>query len=349
MELNSDKETQAVRLHREAIVVDGHCDTLLWVSPSRFIDKIVARHAPQFASRIEPMKLGEKNQDSCVDLPRLIEGGVDCQIFAIYVEEAYIPEKALRRTMEMLDAFHRSHIDNSDRLALALNYDDIVRANEEGKVAAILSIEGGEAIEGSLSVLRMLYRLGVRAMGLTHSPRNMLADGNQEALTKGGLTKLGIQVVEEMNRLGIVVDVSHLNEQGFWDVIRVCNKPIIASHSNAWGSCEIERNLKDDQIKALAEKEGVMGINFVSFFLKKGGKATIETLLEHIDYVVNLVGSDHVGLGSDFDGGGRLPDLEDCSKMVNITKGLVERGYSEKDVKKILGGNFLRVFKQVLK
>lgn len=349
MKLSPDKETRAVRLHKEAIVVDGHCDTLQWLSPSRFIDKIVARHAPQFASRMEPIKLGEKNLDSCVDLPRLMEGGVDCQIFAIYVEEAYTPEKALRRTMEMLDAFHRNLKENSDRLALILNYDGIVRANKEGKIAAILSIEGGEAIEGSLSVLRMLHHLGVRAMSLTHSPRNMLADGDQEALTKGGLTKLGVQVVEEMNRLGIVVDVSHLNEQGFWDVIRVCNEPIIASHSNVWGFCEIERNLKDDQIRAIAEKGGVMGINFVSFFLKKGGKATIETLLEHIDYVVNLVGPDYVGLGSDFDGGGLLPELEDCSKIPNITKGLVKRGYSEKDVKKILGGNFLRVFKQVLK
>jgi membrane dipeptidase len=313
------------------------------------MDKFMARHVPQFMLSMEPIKLGERSKEGCVDLPRLMEGGIDCQLFAIYVEQAYTPEKALRRTMEMLDAFYQSLEENMDRLALALSHDDIIKASKEGKVAAVLSIEGGEAIEGSLSALRMLYRLGVRAMGLTHSPRNLLADGNRETRAKGGLTNLGVQVVEEMNKLGMIVDVSHLNEQGFWDVVQVCKGPLIASHSNVWSLCKVGRNLKDDQIRAIAEKRGVMGVNFVARFLEKEGKATIETLLDHIDYVANLIGPDHVGLGSDFDGGGRLPELEDCSKMPNITRGLVKRGYSDEDIKKILGGNFLRVFKQVLK
>lgn len=255
-----------------------------------------------------------------------------------------MPERSLMRSMELLDAFYRELGENKERVVLATTAAEVVNAKKDGRVSAMLAIEGGEAIEGNLAALRMLHRLGVRLFGLTHNYRNKIADGMGEARTGSGLTEFGVELIGELNRLGIIVDVSHLSDLGFWDVVEVSKDPIIASHSNARGLCDHLRNLTDDQVKAVAERGGVVGVNFYPEVVHE--EATLGRVLDHFDY---LVGADHVGIGSDYDGMRQPPaGLEDVSKMPNITRGLVSRGYSEDEIVKILGGNFLRVFKEVI-
>jgi membrane dipeptidase len=185
-------------------------------------------------------------------------------------------------------------------------------------------------------------------VGLVHSLRNLLADGVADNRTNGGLSRLGVDVVEELNKLGIIVDVSHLSDAGFWDVLEISKDPIVASHSNSRAVCDHSRNLSDDMIKALAERGGVMGMNFAPDFVHKT-KPSVETLVDHIDHIVDLVGPEHVGLGSDFDGIPRTPaGLEDASKMPAITEELVKREYSEDYIRLILGGNHLRLIERVV-
>jgi membrane dipeptidase len=203
----------------------------------------------------------------------------------------------------------------------------------------------------------MAYRLGVRSLTLTHFPRNELGDGSG-ADSGSHLSVFGREVVEEMNRLGMLVDISHINETGFWDVMELSKDPVLATHSNCKALCGHHRNLTDDQIKALAEKGGVMNLSFCAGFIKDGigfgdpealKKVTIEDWLDHLDHAVGLVGTDHVGLGSDLDGGCGFPGLDDVTKFPDLTRGMISRGYADHDIKKILGANNLRVFKKVLK
>jgi membrane dipeptidase len=322
--------SDAQKLHQKAVVVDGHIDTLLEIVNGK-VDGI-----------------GTRNNLIHVDLPRMKDGGVSVQFFAAFIEPAYKPERALKRTLQLISRFHKEIQANSDTVELALTYKEIESILAKDKIAAILSIEGGEAISGDLEVLHALYQLGVRAIGLTWNERNDIAEGVGEKHANGGLTTFGRQVVTEMNRLGMVVDVSHMTERSFWDVIEVSQKPIIASHSNAYAQCAHLRNLKDDQIKALAEKGGVMGMNFAPPFIDPE-HADIARLVDHIDHIVSLVGTEHVGLGSDYDGIPSTPvGLEDVSTLPRITQALMDRGYAEADIVKILGGNFMRVLHAVL-
>ncbi|HHY36848.1 MAG TPA: membrane dipeptidase [Firmicutes bacterium] len=324
MKLTPAQEERAQRLHRQALVWDSHCDTLMDIAAGR-------------------RTLGQGNAGGHLDLPRLQQGGVKVQIFAIYIESP----PYLRRTLEFIGAFYRELEQNRGKLTLAGSMAEIEAATLRGEVAAILSIEGGEALEGGPAILPCLYRLGVRALGLTWNHRNQLADGIAEARTGGGLTTLGLETVAEMNRLGMVIDVSHLSPAGFWDVLEHSRHPVIASHSNARGLYDHPRNLDDDQIRALAARGGVMGINFSPAFL--GPAASLETVLDQIDYIARLAGCDCIGLGSDYDGIAATPrGLEDVSLLPNITRGLVARGYSDQDILKILGGNFARVFARVI-
>ena len=324
MNLTATQEERAIRLHERALVWDSHCDTLMDIAAGK-------------------RTLGERSSSGHLDLPRLEVGGVNVQIFAIYIDS--VPY--LRRTLEFISAFYREAANNSDRIALATSIAEIEDIVSRGKIAALLSIEGGEALEGAPAILPCLYRLGVRALGLTWNHRNQLADGVEEARTGGGLTTLGVETVAQMNRLGMVIDVSHLAPAGFWDVLKHSRQPVIASHSNARGLYDHPRNLDDDQIKALANRGGVMGINFAPHFL--GPVGDLEAVLNHIDYIANLAGIDCIGLGSDYDGIASTPaGLEDVSQMPNITRGLVARGYSDTEIEKILGKNFARVFAQVM-
>jgi len=322
---------KAKQMHQKAIVFDGHCDTILEIMNHK-------------------RTLEKKSPTGHLDIPRMKEGGVNVQFFAVFIEDIYKPDRSLKRTLQLIDCFYREMEKNQDEISLVTNYNQINEANSAGKIAAILSVEGGEALEGDLGVLRMLYKLGVRLLTLTWNQRNQIADGIGESRTGSGLTEFGLKVIDEMNNLKMFIDVSHLSETGFWDVIKRSKAPIVASHSNCYALCPHPRNLKDEQIKALADKGGVIGITFVPNFLtQEKRKTTVKDVVTHIDYLVEKAGIDCVGLGSDFDGTGGLPlGLEGVDKITNITEELLTRGYKEREIKKILGGNFLRVFKKVI-
>jgi membrane dipeptidase len=327
----------AQTLHRQSIVIDGHCDTLL-VLQMREGD-------------LPPFLRGLKEKKGHVDLERLRAGGVTAQNFACYVRPNSLPSQATRETLRLIDLFYRFQEEHADDLFLAINAGDIEHAKAEAKVAGILSMEGAEGLEGDLGVLRLMYRLGVRWLGLTWSLRNQAADGVYEARTGGGLTRFGVQLVEELNRLGMIVDIAHLAPAGVRDVFEISQAPVIASHANAHALCPVPRNLTDEQLEHVAQSGGVVGAVYVPGFITNSDEpATLDMLIDHIDHVVHIAGIDHVGLGSDFDGFGGPPPtgLEDVSCVPNVTARLLERGYGAEDVRKILGGNWLRVIRQVM-
>jgi membrane dipeptidase len=274
---------------------------------------------------------------------------VTAQTFACYVRGQFLPSDATNEALRLIDAFYRTQDENADTLMLATAAADVRHAKAEGKIAGILSLEGAEALEGDLAMLRIFHRLGVRAMGLTWNWRNQAADGLGESRTGGGLTEFGVALVQEANRLGLILDIAHLAPAGVRDVLELSEAPVVASHANARALCDNRRNLTDVQLAGLAATGGLVAVTYVPSFLSQNFRdASLERVLDHIDYIVRTIGVDHVGLGSDFDGfGGVLPGLEDVSHLPSLTTGLVARGYSDKDVAKVLGGNYLRVFRQV--
>jgi membrane dipeptidase len=331
---------EARALCRASPVVDAHCDTLLKLGdgPGR--------------------GLGVARDDTHIDLPRLEGAGVAAQFFACYVETEPGARRALGRALQLIEAFHREVADSRGRLMAVTGVAGVWDAFHRGKVAGLLTLEGGAALQGYLSALKAFYRLGVRGVTLTWNFRNELADGVLETRTGGGLTRFGVEVVEEMGRLGMLVDVSHLSEAGFWQVLELARGPVVATHSNARAVCDHPRNLSDEQIKALAAKGGVMGLNAAPGFVRKTSGfsdsdarnegATLGDLLDHAEHVIGLAGVDCLGLGLDFDGISSTPDgLEDVSRLPNLVLGLLERGHGPKTVTSLLGGNFLRVMKEV--
>jgi membrane dipeptidase len=339
---------RARKIHESSLVVDTHNDTILHLIQS----------PPFITSETNPLAprrtLGERSEQGQIDIPRIKMGGVDCLLFAMYVSPQY--SSRLLRLVQMLDAFQLEIEKNPDTIAVATNLKEITRTVKDGKIAAVITVEGGEPLEGKIESLRTIYRLGVRSLTLTHFPRNELGDGSG-ADSGSHLTEFGRQVVEEMNRLGMLVDISHLNETGFWDVIELSKAPLLATHSNCKALCSHHRNLNDDQIKALAENSGVINLSFCAGFIKDGvsfgdpealKKVTIQDWLDHLDHAVELVGTGHVGVGSDLDGGCGFPGLDDVTRFTSLTQGMVARGYSNQDIEKILGGNNLGVFKKVL-
>ena len=330
-----------VNLHREAVVVDTHCDTLKCLIPE------LTRPRDSMWDDRSDIGMGVRSNLGHVDVPRLLEGGVDCQVFAVSSERTRTPAHPLRTALEMIGRFYRE-CESCGSLTPVTSHDEVVDAKRKGMVAGLLSIEGADVIEGKIEILSVFHRLGVRMVGLVHSLRNQLADGVTDRRTGGGLSELGAQSVEELDRLGMIVDVSHINDEGFWDVLDHTKHPVIASHSNSRAICGHPRNMTDEMIVALAENGGVMGMNFAPSFVHPT-LATLQGVVDHIDHIVDLVGPDHVGLGSDFDGIPSTPvGLEDATRMPYITEELVKREYNEVDIKKILGGNHLRLLKQVV-
>ena len=322
-----------MRLHKEAIVIDTHCDTLMQFLPQR---------------RSQVRKLGERSESGHIDLPRMIEGGVTCQTFAMYTGTRPLVPEATLRALQMVDAFYEG-IEANEEIVAVTSPDEILNAKKAGKVTGLLAMEGAEPLMGDIGLLRVFYRLGVRLLSFAWNFRTPFADGLNAKRSESKLPDLGVMALEEMDRLGMVFDVSHLCDSNFWDVCEVVKGSFIASHSNCRSLVDIPRNLADDMIRALADHGGVMGLNFGASFVHKDN-ATVETLVDHVDHIVELVGPDHVGLGSDFDGIGATPkDLEDVSKMPNVTRELVKREYSDEDIYKILGGNHMRIFKEVMK
>jgi membrane dipeptidase len=344
MHLSRDEEDRAAALHRASLVVDTHNDA---------IENLMAREASGTRDFQLRRTLGERSDEGQVDIPRIREGGVNCLIFAMCATGPGYRGRRLKTYLQMIDVFHAEVAKNAETIALATTHQEVLDVVAGGRIAALLAIEGGEALEGDIGVLRMLYRLGVRVLTLTHFPRNELGDGSRDD-AGSHLTAFGVEVVEEMTRLGMIIDISHLNERGFWDVMERTTRPIIASHSNCKALCNHHRNLTDAQIEALAATGGVINLSYCGGFIKEG--VTRETLdmvglddwLDHVDHVIDLVGPDYVGLGSDFDGGCGFPGMDDISQVPRVTRGLVARGYADAEITKILGGNNLRVFKDVL-
>ncbi|MCX7841648.1 MAG: dipeptidase [Clostridia bacterium] len=310
------------------LFVDAHCDTI---------------------TRIMERKETLKKNSCHVDLERLKAAGSFVQFFAAFIEPVYNQAYALRWALQVIDRLNLEIESNKDDIMLCCNYSDVQEAIKNNKVAAVISIEDGSALQGELSALRALYKLGVRSICLTWNHRNEIADGVADGTSGGGLTPFGRQVVAEMNRLGMLIDVSHLSEKGFWDVLELSTQPVIASHSNAKSVCSHKRNLSDEQILALKKNNGVMGINFYPWFLNNSQKADINDIIRHIEHIISISGDDHVGIGADFDGIEITPyyiaGLQDVDKLFNK---LATLNYKEKTIKKLAGENFMRVIKDVL-
>lgn len=345
IQITKDQEQHAVELHKKATVVDFHCDAVLATLPdSAFPIRTGAKRT-----------LAERSTGGHVDIPRLFEGGVDCEVFSHFVEPIYNPIASHRMLQVMGYSFPEIE-KNSEKLEIVTRAEQIDR-NHGDVISIVVGFEGGEAIGKDLRLLGMFYRLGLRRLTLCWSNRNAIADGVSSQRSKGGLTEFGVSVVEECNKLGILIDVSHITDPGFWDVLEVSRDTVIASHSNCRALCSTMRNLPDDIIKALAEKGGVIGMNYGQGFLINrneiisGKTPTVETVVDHIDHIVGVTGSvDNIGLGSDFDGVPSVAQgLEDVSKLPNLTKTLVARSYSDQEIERILGANFLRVIRKVWK
>lgn len=318
-------------LHFDALVIDGHCDSI--------------------GDQLERKRwLGDRAHEGHVDLPRLREGGVDVQFFACYVPTPYQRHGATTHALERLDQLHLLAERLPDQFVLARSVGDILRAKAAGKVAGIAGLEGAEALDASIGVLRQFYRLGLRNLGLAWNHRNAACDGVAESRTNGGLTEFGVKVVEECNRLGVMIDVSHLSPAGVADVLAVSQQPIIASHSNARALCDHPRNLTDAQMEAIAARGGVIGVTFVDSFLNRANpqEASLDDIIANIEYMLGVVGPDHVALGSDFDGWTMAQEIKDATCYPLITQRLVERGHAPKVIRQILGENLLRVMRIVM-
>lgn len=319
-------------LHFDALVIDGHCDTI----------------GEQLSGK---RWLGDRSDAGHIDLPRLREGGVDAQFFACYVPVHYQRHGAATHALARLDQLHLLAERLPDQFIIARSPDDIRQAKANGQIAAIAGLEGAEALDGEIGLLRQYHRLGVRNLGLAWNFRNAACDGVSERRSGGGLTEFGVLVVQECNRLGITIDISHLAPAGVEDVLELSSDPIIASHSNAAALCDHPRNLTDSQLQAVAASGGVVGVTFVNSFLRREQpeQATLDDVVEHLEYMLALIGEDHVAIGSDFDGCTPPTELRDATTYPTITARLLERGYGEATIRKILGGNFMRIFEAVWK
>jgi membrane dipeptidase len=357
-----------------AITVDTHADT-----PTEFLD--------------HPFDLGALNSRGHFDYPRMKAGGLDAEFFAAYVPARYANKGAAAFCMKIMETIHEMADNYPSWVRFATSTAGIRAAVAENRRAILIGIEGGHAIEDSLDLLRAFYRFGARYMTLTHTNTNNWADSSTDEAKHNGLTPFGRQVVLEMNRLGMLVDVSHVADKTFYDTIEVSKAPVIASHSSSRALAKAPRNMTDDMLRALAKNGGVAMVNFYPVFLSdevaNASKARDEKLkpdiaalkakdpsegseyqegvrnlmaanplpkvswtviVDHIDHMVKVAGIDHVGIGSDFDGIPAVPEgMEDVSKLPAIPAELKRRGYSDAEVKKIMGENFMRVFAEAEK
>ena len=360
---------RASKIHAAGMLWDGHND-LPW------------RLRTEGDMALEKFDLSKRLDSGQTDLPRLREGGVKAQFWSVYIPSEH--ENPARTVTEQIDLVHRLIEKYPADLELALSADDVVRIVKSGKIASLIGIEGGVAIENNLAQLRAFYQLGARYMTLTHNTTLDWADAANDAPRHDGLTRFGERVVKEMNRLGMLVDISHVSPATMVDALRVSQAPVIASHSSAYALCPSPRNVPDDILALVKQNGGVIMVNFYSGFIvgdaarkvkaiaeqfrteyhdpavrkqametwyrtegTKLPRGTIKDVADHIDHLVKVAGIDHVGIGSDFDGITRWPEgLDDVSSYPRLTEELLRRGYSEPDIHKILGGNILRVFRE---
>jgi membrane dipeptidase len=366
---------RAHKLHFSSIVLDTHDDTT-----QRFFSK--------------DYDIGKRNPSGHVDIPRMREGGMNAIFFSIWIDGRIMGPPAVQKALDQIDAVHENVKKNSKDMVLALTAADVRRAHADGTIAALMGVEGGHMIGNDIRMVRIFADLGVRYMTLSHFYNDEWADSSTDKPAHNGLTDFGKDVVREMNRQGMMVDISHVSDKTFYDALEVSKAPLIASHSSCRAICNHVRNMSDDMIKALAAKGGVIQINYEKSFIDQAYKdasdkitggvvqymsdltkkcnndeacigremmkmeqklvaegklphVSWERIIDHIDHAVKLVGADHVGLGSDFDGASMPEGMEDCSKLPKITEALLRKGYSEGDIRKILGENTLRMMEQV--
>jgi len=368
---------RAKKLHFSSILVDTHDDTT-----QRLLD-------PKF-------DFGVRHSDGSIDIPRMREGGLGAIFFSIWIPSKVTGPDAVAKALDQIDAVRRQASKHPEDLVLAATADQIRQAHKEGKIAALMGVEGGHMINSDLAVLRRFAALGVRYMTLTHSGNDEWADSSTDKPAHNGLTDFGKDVVREMNRVGMIVDISHVSDKTFYDALEVSKAPLFASHSSCRAICDAPRNMTDQMMKDLAAKGGVVQINYHVGFLSQefrnaekadpkineaialqvrqrcggdgnegcmlieGDRITREfvaqgklprveytKIIEHIDHAVKVAGIDHVGLGSDFDGANMPYGMEDASMLPKITEALLQKNYSEGDVRKILGENTLRVMSAV--
>lgn len=362
----------AAALHRDALVLDSHNDSIVLhirLGNRSFSDRPAATasrrsaHQGTIRSLRGPLS-GQEVTEPQVTFPKMRAGGLDAAFFSVDVTRARHNHVAY--ALDGHGFFAADVAAHPDEIVIARTAADVSAAKATGRLAAVLTIENSDALDGSLNTLHAFHALGVRSLGLTHNPRALAADGVGETQAsrlgpplpteppRGGLTEFGVQLVREMNALGMLVDVSHISERGFWDVMEHTTKPVIASHSNCRALCDHVRGLTDDQLRALATNGGVVGISYVPNFVDPetwtrhtttapgDPPSRIARVLDHIEHVIRIAGPDHVGLGSDFDGGGTA--LRDATELPLITQGLLDRGHPESAIRAVLGENLLRVF-----
>lgn len=369
-----DIAERARKLHFSSIVLDTHDDTT-----QRFFTK--------------DFDIGKRNPDGAIDIPRMREGGMNAIFFSIWIDGRIMGAPAVQKALDQIDAVHENVNRYAKDLVFCRTAEEVRRAHAQGKIAALIGVEGGHMIGNDIRVLRMFGDLGVRYMTLTHFYNDEWADSSTAKPEHNGLTDFGKDIVREMNRQGIMVDISHVSDKTFYDALEVSKAPLIASHSSCRALCNHVRDMSDDMIKALAAKGGVIQINYEKSFIDQGykdaqeklsgGVVTLidtlrkecgdeqgcmerkmaalekqavaegklphvswERIVDHIDHAVKLAGADHVGLGSDFDGANMPEGMEDCTHLPQITEALMRKGYSDDDIRKILGGNLLRVMEQ---
>ena len=306
-------------------LIDAHCDTLV--------------------KAFEDNKVLFEN-DMHIDLKRLMKYDSPLQFFAMWIDKKYF-DFAFERTNKYIDFFENQLNENKNIASKVLTYEDYINNRKNGKISAFLAIEGGEAIEGSIKNLVSLYNRGVRAMTLTWNYANAIADGAGVEEPKG-LTEFGRETVLKMNELGMIVDVSHLADVSFWDVVEVAKKPFIATHSNARAVCNHKRNLLDKQLKVLADKGGVTGLNIYSSFISENPECDINDVFKHIDHILNVGGEEVLGIGCDFDGIDAMPKgFSGVESIENLLERIADK-YGSRIAEKIAYGNFARVLKDTL-
>jgi membrane dipeptidase len=370
-----DVSSNARELHFHSVVVDTHDDTTQRLLNPSF--DLATRHA-----------------DGNIDIPRMREGGLDAIFFSIWMPGTVTGSTAVQRALDQIDAVRRQALLHPNDIVLATTAAEVRSAKAQGKIAALMGVEGGHMINNDLAVLDTFAALGVRYMTLTHSVNDDWADSSTDKPAHNGLTDFGKDVVRRMNRLGMIVDISHVADKTFYDALAISEAPMIASHSSCRALCDAPRNMTDDMIKALAAKGGVIQINYhvgfldqnfrdaekanadmdkqiqaeakrrcgedepcqlvelekvVRGYMQDGKLPRVEwtEIVDHIDHAVKLVGADHVGLGSDFDGAVMPFGMEDVTHLPQITNALLQKGNSPADIQQILGGNTLRVMEQV--
>lgn len=325
---------EAKRIHSRIITLDSHCDTPMFFSEGYTAD--------MFSKRTDKV---------LVDLPKMREGFLDASIMVAYLKQGERDAESLlaatAKANRILTQIEEMVAANCTAVDIAYTPSDIARLKHIGKKAIMLGIENGYAIGKDLSLLEHFAKRGIVYMTLCHNGDNDICDSARGNAEHGGLSPFGEKVVLEMNRLGIMVDMSHAAESSFYDALEVSKKTIVCSHSSARALCDHPRNLTDDQMKALAQKGGVAQVTMYNGFLRSDGKATILDAVEHLNHMVNIMGIEHVGIGTDFDGDGGIPGMANASEVINFTRRLLQERYSEEQIQMIWGGNFLRVMEQI--